>query len=292
MSPAGVCPVCAATFASGFAKAGVVYSVCRGCGGAFARRVPEGEAVRYRDYLPELTRTLPVPTRRRYRELLATFLPFRRTGRLLDVGCGSGFFVEEASAAGFAAEGSEISAAAAGFARGRGLFVHLGTLAEAGLPAGAFDVVTLFEVVEHLPDPAALIAEAAGLLRPGGLLYLTTPNFGGLTRRLLGPAWSVIAPEHVSLLTARSLRALARRAGLDVLRIGSRNLLPHELARALRGRRPALPGSGMRKTASVQASVEARPALRALKRIANAVLSVTGLGDTLLLRASLRSPAA
>ncbi|MCU0726292.1 MAG: class I SAM-dependent methyltransferase [Planctomycetes bacterium] len=280
MAPVRTCPVCSAVLGPGFVKTGLRYGVCAGCGGAFARR-PPGEESRYRDYLPELTRTLPEATRRRYRELLSTFEPWRRTGRLLDVGCGSGFFVAEARAAGFEAEGTEVSAAAVEFAWGRGLPVHLGTLSRAGLPAGTFDVITLFEVVEHLPDPGGLVAEAAALLRPGGLLYLTTPNYGGLTRRLLGPAWSVIAPEHVSLFTPRSLRILLRRAGLAPVRIGSRNLLPHELARALRGRRPAAPGSSMGRTVEVQAAVEARPALRALKRIANAALSVTGLGDTL-----------
>ncbi len=278
------CPACGAGLAAGFTKDSLAYGLCPAGDGAFAEVPPGGDS--YDDYLPALTRVLPEATRRRYRELLASFGPYRRGGRLLDVGCGGGFFVREAAAAGFSAEGTEVSAAAAEFARGMGVRVHLGTLASSGLAPGAFDVVTLFEVVEHLATPAALVAEAAALLRPGGLLYLTTPNYGSLSRRLLGARWSLISRQHPSLFAARGLAALCRRAGLEPVRIGSRNILPHEIAGAFRRRRGGPPpASRMPRTVALQAFLEERPALRAGKRLLNLVLSAGGLGDTLILRA-------
>jgi len=280
------CPACDRPLEPWFEKDGLAFGRCTGCGGGFAD-VPRGEPARYHDYLPDLTRTLPDATRNRYRELLRSFEPFRRTGRLLDVGCGGGFFVGEAAAAGWDAAGTEVSAAAVEFGRGRGWRLHRGVVADAGLAPGSLDVLTLFEVIEHVRDPAGLLRECAGVLRPGGLLYLSTPNMGSLSRRLLGADWSVISRDHVSLHTAAALRAVCARAGLGRPRIASRNILPHEVARAFRrkGAAPAAGGSPMRETVTLQARIEARAHLRLLKGAVNAILRATGLGDTLVLRA-------
>ena len=282
------CPACGGRLVPWFEKDGLGYARCTGCGGGFAA-VPPAEPARYHDYLPDLTRTLPDATRARYRELLRSFEPFRRTGRLLDVGCGGGFFVGEAAAAGWDAAGTEVSAAAVEFGRSRGWRLHRGLIADAGLGPGALDVLTLFEVLEHVRDPEGLLRECAGVLRPGGLLYLTTPNMGSLSRRLLGPEWSVISRDHVSLHTAAALREVARRAGFERPRVFSRNVLPHEIAKAFRRKSAGATGgagSPMAKTVALQARIESRPHLRLLKGAVNSVLRATGLGDTLVLRAT------
>lgn len=290
MNGRGPCPACTGTLDPSFHKDGLDYARCRRCASAIAA-IPVGEPARYHDYLPDLTKTLPDATRRRYRELLASLEPFRTTGALVDVGCGGGFFVEVAAGAGWRAAGTEVSRAAVEFARSRGLAVHHGVLDGSGFAAGSLDVVTLFEVVEHVREPSGLLAEAAALLRPGGALYLTTPNFGSLTRRLLGSDWSVISRDHVSLMTPRGLRAAAERAGLEPLRLFTRNILPHEVARFFRRRRK---GAGpvpppMERTVALQARVEGSLLLRGAKRVVNLGLRATGLGDTLVLLA--RKPA-
>ena len=286
--PPRACPACATALAPWFVKEGLEYGRCPSCGGAFAA-VPPGEPARYHDYLPALTTVLPGATRNRYAELLASFAPWRRTGRLLDVGCGGGFFVGEAAAAGWEAEGTEVSAAAVAFAKGRGLRVHHGVLSDGPFRPATFDVLALFEVLEHVPDPGALMAESAALLRPGGFLYATTPNMGSLTRRLLGADWSVISRDHVSLHTARTLRVNCARTGLEPLGVLSRNILPHEIGRAFRRRRADAPAPGpMERTVALQARIESNVALGAAKRAANLALRVTGLGDTLVLRARRR----
>lgn len=289
IAPARTCPACDRALRRWFAKEGLEFGRCPACGSGYAE-VPPSEPARYHDYLPALTRTLPDATRARYRELLASFAPFRRTGRLLDVGCGGGFFVGEAAAAGWEAEGTEVSAAAVEFGRARGWRLHRGVLDDAPVAPGSLDVLTLFEVLEHVRDPAGLLRQCAGRLRPGGLLYLTTPNMGSLTRRLLGADWSVISRDHVSLHTARALRALCAKAGLEGARVTSRNILPHEVANIFRrrGAEGTPGGSPMARTVELQARIESRPHLRLAKKAVNFALGVTGLGDTLVMWARKR----
>ena len=177
---------------------------CRDCGLVFAGRDPSEEelARNYGEYSREDADS-PL-TRQRYRELLDRFEPYRRTGRILDMGCGIGYFLEEAERRGWEAHGSEFEPRAVEIVRGKGLRCLQAPLHADSLEPGSFDVITAFEVVEHLREPQAEAATIAAALRPGGLFYCTTPNFGSLSRRLLRARWRVIAyPEHLSYFTPR-----------------------------------------------------------------------------------------
>src|SRR5437867_11790375 len=140
---------------------------------------------------------------------------YGRKGRLLDVGCALGDFLLEAKASGWDVEGVEISAFAAEQARARGLRVTTGRLEELALPAASFDVITLYDSVEHLADPVATLAAVRRLLVPGGIVHLVTPNVGGLQARLLGRLWYHYKPgEHLFYFSHRTLRAVCEAAGL------------------------------------------------------------------------------
>src|SRR5439155_6595773 len=119
---------------------------------------------------------------------------YGRKGRLLDVGCALGDFLMEAKDAGWDVEGVEISHYAAQRARARGLRVTAGRLEELDLPAASFDVITLYDAIEHLTDPVATLAAVHRLLVPGGLLHLVTPYVGRVQARLLGRHWSHYKP--------------------------------------------------------------------------------------------------
>jgi len=139
-------------------------------------------------------------------------------GRLLDIGAAFGFAVAEAHCAGWDATGIEISVAAArraGIAApGR---VLVANALHTPFAAAAFDVVTLWDVLEHLSDPHAAIAEVARLLRPGGRLALTTGDVGSLAARLSGARWHLYTlPEHLFFFSRRSLRELLGAHGLRV----------------------------------------------------------------------------
>jgi len=145
--------------------------------------------------------------------------------RLLDVGCGPGFFLKAAAGLGWEAEGVEISPSAAEYAAAvLGVPVRRTKLEEAGFPEAAFDVVTMLDAIEHLGDPSAALAVARRVLKPGGRLILNTPDLGSASRRVLGTDWGVLTPaEHLTYFTGRTLRRMLERAGFDVF--GIRNLL-------------------------------------------------------------------
>lgn len=97
-------------------------------------------------------------------------------GRLLDVGVGDGGFLATATAAGFQGEGTELSVTGAGFAREKGLIVRLGQFTDLEWPAATFDIITIWHVLEHLPNPSAAVRHAYQLLKPGGILVIAVPN--------------------------------------------------------------------------------------------------------------------
>jgi 2-polyprenyl-3-methyl-5-hydroxy-6-metoxy-1,4-benzoquinol methylase len=140
-------------------------------------------------------------------------------GRLLDVGCHIGVFLELAAARGWAAQGVEPSRWAADVARDRGLWVACETLRGSALPGGAFDVVTMWDVIEHFPDPAGELREVHRLLRPGGLVGITTMNVESFVARVLGPRWPWLMQMHLYYFSVRTLRALLERCGFRVVAV-------------------------------------------------------------------------
>lgn len=158
-----------------------------------------------------------------------------RKGRLLDVGCALGDFVEVARDSGWDAEGVEISKYAAAEARSRGLRVYTGVLEDLRLPAGSYDVITLYDVIEHLTDPVRTLREVRRLLAPGGVLHMVTPNVGGIQARLLGSKWYHYKPgEHLFYFSPKTVRETVDRAGLGWVgwsRSGSYVTLTYVLSR-------------------------------------------------------------
>ena len=140
--------------------------------------------------------------------------------RLLDVGAAAGFFVEQARLAGWDAEGLELNGWAAEYARGElGVPVRRGSLEDAGYPECSFAAVTMWEVIEHIPEPREFIREIARILQPGGLLALSTPDAGSAVARLFGRRWLgwKKIPEHVFFFDRETLGRLLREEGFEVL---------------------------------------------------------------------------
>jgi SAM-dependent methyltransferase len=116
--------------------------------------------------------------------------------------------------------GIEPSAFASAFARERlGVDVRTGGLFDAELPAARFAAVTMGDVIEHLVRPDAALDRIAGLLAPGGVLWLALPDAGSRIARTLGRRWWSVIPTHVQYFTRGSIRALLARRGYDVLDI-------------------------------------------------------------------------
>jgi 2-polyprenyl-3-methyl-5-hydroxy-6-metoxy-1,4-benzoquinol methylase len=148
-------------------------------------------------------------------EKMAT-LPGRK---LLDVGCYTGVFLDIAAANGWEAWGVDPSRWAVEQARSRGLNVVEGTLASADWPDGAFDVVTMWDVIEHVGDPLGELRQAWRVLRPGGLAVVHTMDIDSLFSRILGGRWPWLMEMHIYYFSQRTLKVMLEQAGFQVIRI-------------------------------------------------------------------------
>lgn len=152
----------------------------------------------------------------RLSEVLSRIKRHEWQGRLLDVGCGLGFFVEVAQQNGWDAWGAELNKHAVDWANEHvSDHVQYGTVDSLDFADGSFDCVTMFDVIEHLDDPRKELLDVWRVLRPGGLLVLVTPDAGALMSKLLGSHWLEMkrAPEHLHFFTVPGLTRLLSLSG-------------------------------------------------------------------------------
>lgn len=216
------CRACGAEGHEDFRKRGYVIATCGGCGSGFVpeplaeldefdeRYFDDRSVAGYAAYLRD--RDLIV---RNFERRVRWFAAFAPGPRLLDVGAAYGFLLAAARARGFDPIGVEPVAACAAFAeRELGERVLPVTLENADLPPASFDVVTLFDVIEHLRDPRAAIARVHELLRPGGLVVIETGDREALLARVCGRRWYYYdPPQHLTYFNQRSLVAMLRACG-------------------------------------------------------------------------------
>ena len=135
-------------------------------------------------------------------------------GRLLDVGFGSGAFLEAAGEMGWNAEGIDFDPKAVELAKARGLNVSCVSAANLTKQENEYDVITLSHVIEHVYDPVTLLSDLYRLLKPGGVLWLETPNLRSYGARRFGANWRDLdPPRHLMLFTPSSLRRILTEAG-------------------------------------------------------------------------------
>jgi 2-polyprenyl-3-methyl-5-hydroxy-6-metoxy-1,4-benzoquinol methylase len=207
---------------------------CQNCGFVYVSPRPDAEelyalygetyfhnndsgVVGYSDYIRDEA-NIRKTARRRLMQLEQFIAP----GSLLDVGCATGFFMDEASQRGWTVEGLDVSSFGVDYGRSHfDLNTHQGALTALDLPGDSYDLVTMWDVIEHVPDPTAYVNEAARLLHSGGVISLATPDVDSLPARLAGRRWVgfKLSEEHVYYFSVKTLSQMLTQAGFEVVNV-------------------------------------------------------------------------
>lgn len=175
-----------------------------------------------------------------------------RGRRLLDVGCNEGRNLRLYERSGFRPEGVETNPLAAARAKERGGVVHVGDLTSIGTEGGAYDVVVLSNVLEHVIDPSAMLDGVLQRLVPGGEIWISCPNAESVGRRLFGRSWiNWHPPFHLMHFSTSTLRSLLEESGFEIIEVKTRTpalWIAQSVVAACWGR-PGLPTLQMRKPA-------------------------------------------
>ncbi len=277
------CPLCSSHSTSilvGYERAYLLR--CNNCSFVFSNQIPsdkELEAYYSDEY--ELTSFFSPITAKRYGELLDSFEHLRQTNNLLDIGVGNGFFAEIALQRGWNVYGTELTDETLVHAAQKGINMSKGKLENLDFEANSFDVVVCIEVIEHVSFPRSFVAEIHALLRKGGVVYLTTPNFNSLSRRRLKSHYDVINfPNHLSYFTVKTLSKLLTSNGFVKQSITTTGMS--------RTRRKTSLGKSNQAFVSetsddeiLRHRIEKNWMLRSLKRVINGFLSLFRLGDSI-----------
>jgi 2-polyprenyl-3-methyl-5-hydroxy-6-metoxy-1,4-benzoquinol methylase len=218
-----------------FTKRGYKLVQCDECRLAYIANPPDAEGIMaiytatasYHEQLLEIGSSQFARQRlvaRQHMEMLRKFRTHTEGLRVLDIGCSSGIFLDEARAAGMLPYGAELSPETARFARDHfGLDVHHGDWRDGGYAEASFDFITLFDVIEHLPDPLGELRAIRRLLKPGGLLLQSTPDIDGLFPRLSLKLANRLdhwphpePPHHLFQFSQATLAAMVHKAGFAV----------------------------------------------------------------------------
>ena len=184
---------------------------------------------------------------KRYRAIMR----YTETGHMLDIGCASGAFLDGMRERGWSVAGIEPSTRAAAYARRElGLQIQNTVLENAELAPASFDLVTMWNVLEHLSDPQESLQRLGEVLRPGGLLVFAVPNLHSLDRILFKQYWAGYdLPRHLYTFPSDVLERMVRAAGLEILDrrcvYGTYNALAYSARFAMKAR---IDNEGLRST--------------------------------------------
>jgi SAM-dependent methyltransferase len=252
------CPACGHESSQwAYLAHGFPHVTCSACGTLFVSPLPSADVVQATylrpDYHPSSDDTFARMASEGHARAHAVAELLERPvmgARVVEVGCGYGYFLDAAREQGMRTVGVDPARSAAR-ARERGHEVHA-TWLEEFEPSAMFDALALFEVLEHLPEPFAALVHMREWLAPGAVLALSTPSYSGAPARLLGRKFPLVTPpDHLELFTKRGLAELLDRAGFEPVRWTSfSNLDDAAIARGLQ--RFAL---GRSKPAATVASV-------------------------------------
>ena len=209
-------------------KDSLFYVMCQQCGFVYTNPVPcSAEVDSNVNFSAKIPKYVDAGYGNRkqkaYTQTLRKFSKYRKTNKLLEIGCNVGAFLYRARNRGWDPTGIEPAGACAKYARDtHQLNVISARLEDAGLLENTFDVVYSNAVFEHLLSPSSVVTEVTRVLRPGGIFYTKTVNWNSYTHEYMGADWQLLGPRgHLSLFTDLTLPRFCTDAGLDVIAVQS-----------------------------------------------------------------------
>jgi SAM-dependent methyltransferase len=191
---------------------------CSGCSLVWLSNAPRAEEMHhhYTDSYHRLISASGETSPHRWQGHTRKLMQFKQRGSLLDLGCSSGAFLEFLKSESWQLYGIEMSADCARRAEARaGARVFVGDILDAPFPQESFDVITCFDVLEHLYEPLKVMTKVREWLKPGGVFYVQVPNIDSAEARVFGSYWHGLElPRHLFHYSPASLKFLAESAGL------------------------------------------------------------------------------
>ncbi len=254
---------------------------CGSCGFVFCKPIPTKDELNEvyegygrSDYLSDLTIQA-------YERVLDSLEPYRKTNRLIDVGCGIGYFLEVAKRRGWEVYGTEFTEEAVGICEAKGASMKLGVLEPENYEPESFDAVTSFEVIEHINDPKEELGNFKKLLRKGGIVYCTTPNFNALERYYLKADWNILGyPEHLAYYTPRTLKRVFKETGFQAKKVEATGISVTRIKKS-QGRSEQATISASSDDEKLRNQIASSPLLETMKNIINWKLTLFGVGNSL-----------
>ncbi|WP_421763192.1 class I SAM-dependent methyltransferase [Ekhidna sp.] len=269
------------TLSEQYEKKGLVK--CGRCGFVFMKQIPSIEELSkfYSSYSYASKGYLPPLTRISYNKLLDQFEKHRKHNTILDVGAGRGWFLDEAKNRGWKVYATEFSETAVESMRMNGIQVEEGALNETMFRDVTFDVVTSFEVIEHINNPQEELQIIGKLLRKGGLFYCTTPNYNSIMRYYLGASYNIINyPEHLSYYTPTTINHLFKKNGFKRKKLITTGISISRI-NASQGNSKERSTDRGSKDEKLRQVLSGNQFMRRVKTFANFLLSISSLGMTI-----------
>jgi 2-polyprenyl-3-methyl-5-hydroxy-6-metoxy-1,4-benzoquinol methylase len=254
---------------------------CQSCGLVFSKKIPTAAELEkyYKNY--GINNYLSPITINRYNQILDKLEVYRKTNKLLDVGCGIGFFLVEAKKRGWEVYGTERSEASAKICAEKGILIQNGILNSENYSPESFDVITSFEVIEHINNPIPDLRNFHTILRKGGLVYITTPNFNSLLRYKLKGNYNIITyPEHLSYYTPHTLNKVFSLSGFKKLKIETTGISLTRF-KTSKGQSDQKMISAKSDDERIRTQMDSKWYLKFIKQLVNASLSNIGKGDSI-----------
>ncbi len=260
---------------------------CANCSFVFSRKIASQEVLQdFYDKYPIANEYFEL-TRQRYISLLDYLEKFRKTGKILEVGCGEAYFLDEAKSKNWKTYGTEISAPLLENAirKKHNIFNSLESIPPE--ESGEFDIIISLEVIEHLPDPRFYVAGFEKLLRSGGSLYMTTPNFNSLARIILGVNWNnIVFPEHLCYFTKKTMKKLLTRFNFKEIYSKTEGISPSRLVYPFlkwkrKDKETKFQYDYNERDRNFSAQIDKKVLLSLIKKATNSVLNLTNRGETL-----------